>query len=175
MMDPLTPSMNFSFEKLSNPIESLPLSSFHVVVFSLLLEYLPCPKQRWKCCRNAHKLLATNGLLVVMTPDSHHVGKNAKMMKSWKAAIESIGFRRWRYEKMEHIHCMAFRKVEEEGSSEGDRMVVGDKSGVDYAQMLYIPQDYNDGDRQREEKKAVGKGEQNDEKSCDKASTSCSS
>ena len=64
-------------------------------------------------------------------------------MKSWKAAIESMGFRRWRYEKLEHLHCMAFRKIELE--KEDACLITGTN-----ADMLYIPQDYNDGDAQRE-------------------------
>ena len=33
------------------------------------------------------------------------------MMRSWKTAIEALGFRRWRYVKLDHLHCMAFRKL----------------------------------------------------------------
>ena len=32
------------------------------------------------------------------------------MIKSWKIAIEGIGFLRWKYHKDDHTHCMAFRK-----------------------------------------------------------------
>ena len=32
------------------------------------------------------------------------------MIKSWKIAIEGIGFSRWKYHKDDHTHCMAFRK-----------------------------------------------------------------
>lgn len=56
---------------LSSPITHLPPSSFHTVVFSLLLEYLPSTSQRLKCCLKAHRLLVTHGLLVIITPDSH--------------------------------------------------------------------------------------------------------
>jgi hypothetical protein len=37
---------------------------------------------------------------------------NAPMIKSWKKAIESLGFVRWHYIKLKHLHCMAFRKVQ---------------------------------------------------------------
>lgn len=56
---------------LRSPIERLPRSSFHAVVFSLLLEYFPAPYQRWLCCVKAHQLLQEHGLLVIVTPDSH--------------------------------------------------------------------------------------------------------
>ena len=118
---------------LTSPVESLPSQAFHVVVFSLLLEYFPCTYQRWVCCEKARKVLTMNGLLVIITPDSHHQNKNAPMMKSWKKAIESLGFRRWRYEKQDHLHCMAFRKVP---------MVVEMGSEIS-ADMMYIPQDFN--------------------------------
>ncbi len=57
-------------------------------------------------------------------------------MKSWKTAIESMGFKRWRYVKQEHLHCMAFRKVAHTPS-----LLVGDQVSAD---LLRIPQDLND-------------------------------
>ena len=101
-------------ENLTSPVTSLPARSFDVVVFCLLLEYLPSPAMRWQCCKNAFHLLKLNGLLVIVTPDSHKQHRNAGMIRSWKGAIESLGFLRWKYEKLEHIHCMAFRKVQSE-------------------------------------------------------------
>ena len=121
---------------LRSPIERLPRDCFHVVVFSLLLEYLPAPRQRWECCQKAQRLLMVDGLLLIVTPDSHSQHRNAPMMRSWKGAIESLGFRRCRYIKQEHLHCLAFRKIE------SDDDVVGDSD----PDMLYIPQDSNDGD-----------------------------
>ena len=56
------------------------------------------------------------------------------MMKSWKKAIESLGFKRWKYVKQEHLHCLAFRKITYEQS-----LLVSDVS----PDMLYIPQDFN--------------------------------
>jgi len=91
----------FTFEK----------QSFDVVVFCLLLSYFPHPAQRLKCCFNAHKILRTHGLLLVVTPDSSHQNKHAALMKKWKIGIEGLGFSRWKYSKEEHLHCMAFRKV----------------------------------------------------------------
>lgn len=85
--------------------------SFDVVVFCLLLSYLPHPAQRLKCCFNAHKILRMHGLLLVITPDSSHQNRHAALMKQWKSGIEGLGFSRWKYSKEEHLHCMAFRKV----------------------------------------------------------------
>ncbi|ELT89514.1 hypothetical protein CAPTEDRAFT_172681 [Capitella teleta] len=102
------------FKTLPRVIPQLPRCSFHVVVYSLLLEYFPARYQRWLCCQRAHQLLMRNGLLLIITPDSHAVHKNAAQMRAWKTAIESLGFRRWRYVKQEHLHCMAFRKTEDE-------------------------------------------------------------
>lgn len=117
-------------------VTQLPSASFHVVVFSLLLSYFPSPQQRWQCCMKAHKLLAVNGLLFIITPDSSHQNRNAPMMKSWKHAVESIGFVRWRYVKETHLHCMAFCKVAPcHLSSHSDNV---------RPEMLYIPQDYQE-------------------------------
>ena len=77
-----------------------------------------------------------NGLLLIITPDSQHQNKNAAMMKSWKQAIESMGFKRWKYVKQQHLHCMAFRKV----SNEPENILIGE-TGPD---MMFIPQDFND-------------------------------
>ena len=85
--------------------------SFDVVVFCLLLSYFPHPAQRLKCCSNAHRILRTHGLLLIITPDSSHQNKHAALMKQWKSGIEGLGFSRWKYSKEEHLHCMAFRKV----------------------------------------------------------------
>lgn len=132
-------SSNTYVNNLRDPVTTLPAQLFHVVVFSLLLEYFPSTFQRWICCQKAHQLLMVNGLLVIITPDSHHQNRNAPMMKSWKQAIESLGFTRWRYVKLEHLHCMAFSKIQQE---EQDQCLVKE-TGPD---MLYIPQDLKDAD-----------------------------
>ena len=124
------------FADLRGPVSELPGASFHVVVFSLLLEYLPSCEQRWRCCHTAHRLLMTNGLLLVITPDSHHQNKNVPMMKSWKQALEQLGFHRCRYEKQTHLHCMAFRKL-------SDVRLSSEASSHD-SSLLYIPQDFSD-------------------------------
>jgi len=118
-------------------LDRLVAESFHVVVFSLLLEYLPTSHQRVLCCQSAWRLLAVDGLLVIVTPDSRRQHRNGRVATDWRRDVESIGFARWRYEKLEHVHCMAFRKVVDEG--EGRRRIVpGSPSSVD---ALRIPQD----------------------------------
>ncbi|CAC5419521.1 BMT2 [Mytilus coruscus] len=123
-------------QNLKSPVTELPKNSFHVIVFSLLLEYLPSPDQRWICCLKANELLHTNGLFLIITPDSHKQHRNAAMIKSWKEAIESIGFKQWRYVKLEHLHCLAFRKSAKTEDLSLDLNVS--------AGMLYIPQDFHD-------------------------------
>ncbi|EZA60229.1 hypothetical protein DMN91_011214 [Ooceraea biroi] len=94
----------------SREIHQLSASSFDAVVFSLLLGYMPCPRQRYTCCRNAYDVLKSGGALIIVSPDSKHVGANAKLMKSWRYTLSKLGFMRIRYEKLRHIHCLAFRK-----------------------------------------------------------------
>ncbi|KFM59263.1 hypothetical protein X975_22064, partial [Stegodyphus mimosarum] len=109
--------------------------SFDIIVFSLVLEYIPAPKQRAVFCVKAWKLLKQNGLCVIITPDSKNVHHNAPMMKSWKSALERIGFFRVKYDKLQHLHCMAFRKMQ---SSH-----IYDSSFYDsISELLYIPQDF---------------------------------
>lgn len=142
VMNPLqlaADTLNTYLCTLKSPVERLPGECFHVIVLSLLLEYFPSPYQRWHCCQKAHQLLMVNGLLLVITPDSHQQHRNAPMMKSWKRAIESIGFIRWRYVKLQHLHCMAFRKVIKK-----TRPPLMLTQGYTYPDMLYIPQDFND-------------------------------
>lgn len=103
---PLSVKLNI-FE---NICQTLPLSSFDVVVFSLFLEYFPLAQQRYKCCEKAYNLLKPGGLLVIATPDSSHASYNSILMKNWKISLSSLGFWRIKYEKLTHIHCMVFRK-----------------------------------------------------------------
>ena len=119
-------------------IKQLPGEFFSVVVFCLLLSYLPAKEQRFECCRKAHQLLRDGGLLLIITPDSSHQNKNMKMIKSWKTAIEAIGFVRWKYHKSEHTHCMAFRK------KAPCRNLIQEHDRETLSQMLYIHQDLQD-------------------------------
>lgn len=85
-------------------------NAFDVVVFSLLLEYMPTSEQRVHCCEKAYQLLKKEGILIIITPDSRHCGVNAPLMKTWRYTLSRIGFNRIRFEKLEHITCMVFRK-----------------------------------------------------------------
>ncbi|CAB4063700.1 BMT2 [Lepeophtheirus salmonis] len=62
----------------------------------------------------AHEVLKPLGLLIILTPDSSHVGKNVKQMKAWRACLAHKGFVRVYYEKKTHIHCIAYAKVNKE-------------------------------------------------------------
>ncbi|XP_035258390.1 S-adenosylmethionine sensor upstream of mTORC1 isoform X1 [Anguilla anguilla] len=119
--------------QLRSPIDALPGELFHVAVFSLLLSYFPSPYQRWICCKKAHELLALHGLLLIITPDSSHQNRHAPMMASWRVAVETLGFKRYKYVKFAHMHLLAFRKVSLQTSS--------DLVSRNYPEMLYIPQD----------------------------------
>jgi 25S rRNA (adenine2142-N1)-methyltransferase len=127
-------------ERRSSGIIRFASESFHVVVFSLLLEYLPTSYQRVRCCQQAWRLLALDGLLVIVTPDSRRQHRNRRVAADWRRDIESIGFARWRYEKLEHVHCMAFRKVIGDGRRP---LEPGMPSSVN---PLRIPQDHDDDD-----------------------------
>lgn len=120
--------------QLHSPIDSLPAQLFHVVVFSLLLSYFPSPYQRWICCKKAHELLDLHGLLLIITPDSSHQNRHALMMRSWRVAVESLGFKRYKYVKYSHMHLIAFRKV--------SLATTSDLVSRNYPEMLYIPQDF---------------------------------
>ena len=111
----------------------IPGCLFDVVVFSLLLSYFPSPRQRLQCCLNAYFCLNMNGLLLVITPDSSHQNKHVAMMRSWKSAFESIGFVRFKYEKLDHLHCMAYRKSTE--------TVITPTLIEDLKNSFFIPQD----------------------------------
>lgn len=128
-------------------ILQLPENYFQVVVFSLFLEYLPCPKQRYLCCKKAYDLLQPGGILFIISPDSKHVNANAKIIKSWRYVLSKLGFMRIKYEKLQHIHCIIFRKcVFKHVASrwanlqvlpQDDPLFLDDTS-------IYIPQDFRD-------------------------------
>lgn len=109
--DERTTDLKFSHITEKNRITSLPRAHFDIVVFSLLLTYIPCPHERWKMCCKAHQLLDCNGILLIITPDSNCVNKRAHLNKLWRDSIEYIGFQRIHYSKSPHLHHFAFRKV----------------------------------------------------------------
>lgn len=85
--------------------------SFDVATFCFVLEYIPSSELRIKACKNAYDILKYGGLMIISTPDSKHVGANCKIMKCWQYTMSCIGFTRIKYEKFDHMHCMAFRKA----------------------------------------------------------------
>lgn len=108
--DFLSVSVGYKLNISLNEIIQLPRNYFDVIVFSLLLEYLPSPFQRKFSCEKAYDLLKPEGVLIIISPDSNHIGANAQLMKSWRFILAKIGYSRIKYEKLPHIHCMAFRK-----------------------------------------------------------------
>ncbi|KAI4488768.1 hypothetical protein M0802_011278 [Mischocyttarus mexicanus] len=143
----------FSSDK--KQILQLPKQSFDVVVFSLLLEYMPCPKQRYLCCSKAYNLLKNNGILFIISPDSKHIGANAKLIKSWRYSLSKLGFMRIKYEKLKHIHCLIFRKciykevalrwANMQTLSEGDILCQSEDK-------IFIPQDFKTIDNEHNNK-----------------------
>lgn len=137
-------------------IRQLPENFFDCVVFSLLLEYLPCPKQRYLCCRNAYDVLKSGGILIIVSPDSKHVGANAKLIKSWRYALSGMGFMRIKYDKLRHIHCLVFRKCvwkdvairwsKLQNFSEADKRYMSETK-------IFIPQDFQIPCSKREQEK----------------------
>jgi len=135
----------------SIPVTQLQAGSFDIVVFSLLLEYLPCSQQRYKCCEKAADLLCRGGLLFIITPDSKHATANSGIMKRWRFALATLGLARLEYEKLPHLHCMVLRKcftydvalkwvsqVVYRRKSEKDELLVTDPRS-----LMVIPQDFN--------------------------------
>lgn len=128
-------------------ISKLGQKSYDVIVFSLLLEYLPTSEQRIQCCEKAFQLLRDEGVLCIITPDSKHAGINAKFMKTWRYAMAQMGFQRMKIEKLDHITCMAFRKcLDPEVSRRWARMHKEDY--MDY--KIEIPQDFNELDESQQ-------------------------
>lgn len=108
--DFLSVPINDELLKTERKIESLPSNYFNAVIFCLLLEYLPSSAQRIKCCEKAYETLKTQGVLIVITPDSNHEMKNSKLIKNWRWTLAKIGFQRVKVEKLSNLTCMSFRK-----------------------------------------------------------------
>ena len=126
-------------------IGELPTAAFDVVVFSLLLDYFPCPKQRYSCVHKAYKLLKPEGLLFIITPDSKHSSANAPIMKKWRITLAQLGFSRIYYDKLPHIHCMAYRKdINPEVSKHWVSYTLTKKKYAQTSASLHIPQDFQE-------------------------------
>lgn len=111
--DFLTLNISDSSEFNEREVLSLERNSFHVVVFSFLLEYLPTPAPRYESCVKARQLLKENGILVILTPDSCHQQRNNLIIRGWKEALLQIGYQRVYYEKKQHFHGLVFRKLDD--------------------------------------------------------------
>lgn len=129
-------------------IKELKKSSFDVVIFSLLLEYMPSSDQRIKCCQQAYQALKTEGILIIITPDSKNQHKNMKLLKTWRWVLAQMGFRRIKIEKLMNLSCLAFRKslIKEIPSKWAET------HGESYMEhKLEIPQDRNKNSRKNED------------------------
>lgn len=97
----------------TNSVVCLKENGFDVVIFCLLLEYLPSPRLRYKACLRAKQLLKTNGLLLLVTPDSsRNHAKNELQMKSWRLAFANMGMLRIYIENQKHLRFLGFVKVD---------------------------------------------------------------
>ena len=108
--DFLTVPVQDHFQLNDTKVTALQLNYYEVVIFCLLLEYLPSSVQRIKCCEKAYHVLRTQGILIIITPDSNHEMKNSKQIKNWQWTLAKIGFQRVKVEKLKNLTCMAFRK-----------------------------------------------------------------
>lgn len=94
-------------------VECLKENGFDVVIFCLLLEYLPSSRLRYNACQKAKKLLKTDGLLLIVTPDSsRNHAKNERQMKSWRLAFSKMGMLRIYIENQKHLRFLGFVKVD---------------------------------------------------------------
>ncbi|ACO67134.1 predicted protein [Micromonas commoda] len=97
----------------------LPRNAAGAVVMSLVLSYVPTPRQRGEMVRRAREVLMDDGrgVLLIVTPHStdkgHCAHKALPVLKEWRASIESMGFERVKYERARSVHCLAFRTVGE--------------------------------------------------------------
>jgi len=122
-------------------VKSLEADSFSVIIFCLLLEYLPVPKQRWHCVQKAFQLLKEDGLLCIVTPDSSHMGRNSQQLKSWRQGLGLLGLSKVAYEKCQHFHGLVYRKptclIQSLLRDEGVNLL-----GENGEDLFYIPQDF---------------------------------
>ena len=78
----------------SKQLEGLQMSSFNVVVLSLVLTYVPTPEKRFQMIINARKCLKGDGdgLLMIIEPHGFDKSKENLVAKTWQKSIESVGF-----------------------------------------------------------------------------------
>ncbi len=86
--------------------------SYDAVIFCLVLGYMPSPSLRLKALQNAIRLLKPFGLLLIVSPDSSHQGKNLNQRRSWRLGLAKLGLLRIYDSKLQHLHCSGYVKVE---------------------------------------------------------------
>ena len=131
-----------SEEHQAGALRRLPAASFDVVVFSLVLSYLPLARQRGAMVAQARRLLPTpdaeaeeeeaeeagggggrrRGLLLVV--ETLSVDRRASswaeqsVLQEWVASIEALGFRFLRHEALRRSHALAFVTTAVDGDLE---------------------------------------------------------
>lgn len=84
-------------------------SSAHVVIFSLVLSYMPCPRMRYAAIVKAHRVLRPLGLLIVVSTRTQ--GKRSgDWVPTWVAQISGIGFALMQKTVRHQLVLLAFRK-----------------------------------------------------------------
>lgn len=134
---PISNSLNIS----CNTVSRLPNNYFHIVVFSLVLEYLPSPDQRLSICEKALHVLQPEGLLCIITPDSNHMNANINFIKTWRYLLARIGFSLVKYQKLKHLHCLALRKSITPALPQRWANL---HLNYNYYNAMVIPQDFNE-------------------------------
>jgi len=91
-------------------VKSLEAGGYHVVIFCLLLEYLPSAALRLQAVEKAVGSLKEGGLLCIVTPDSCHQARNSEQLSSWKLGLGLLGLSKVTYTKAKHFHGLVYRK-----------------------------------------------------------------
>lgn len=101
----------------STVLEELPAEHADAVVLSLVLSFVPGAVQRAEMCRKARQLLRLGGLLLIVTPfstDRSSIGPHRALpvLQEWTSAIESLGFRSLKRQRLSCSNALAFEAVE---------------------------------------------------------------
>lgn len=91
-------------------VKSVERGGYHVVIFCLLLEYLPSSALRLQAVEKAIGALKEGGLLCIVTPDSCHQARNSEQLSSWKFGLGLLGLSKVTYTKAKHFHGLVYRK-----------------------------------------------------------------
>jgi len=121
---------------------------------TVLREYLPTAEFRLKAVEKAIDLLQPFGILFIVTPDSSHQGKNQNQMKSWRLAMAKLGMIRIYIDKLKHVTCLGYVKIEQSrrGITEFEKVFQSEigqiqkkfdnSTDFDIQTAFYIPQDF---------------------------------